>query len=164
MDLASEALVTSHHLYLLLLLRRRSPEAEREQREEQEQAQSKGDLELSAEKKGMISDKGVGIEGSGALDQRVVLGEILMPIDDYRSSHYVNMSTLSVESNSFSEAFQDVGWYQAVVEESDVLLSNSTWDLVLPSPSANLIGCRWFYKVKRKADGSLELRKARIVA
>nr|CAD1832693.1 unnamed protein product [Ananas comosus var. bracteatus] len=51
---------------------RRSPEAEREQREEQ--AQSKGDLELSAEKKGMISDKGVGIEGSGALDQRVVLG------------------------------------------------------------------------------------------
>ncbi|XP_020092404.1 uncharacterized protein LOC109712958 isoform X2 [Ananas comosus] len=36
--------------------------------------ESKGDLELSAEKKGMISDKGVGIEGSGALDQRVVLG------------------------------------------------------------------------------------------
>lgn len=73
-------------------------------------------------------------------------------------------STLSVESNSFSEAFQDVGWYQAVVEESDVLRSNSTWDLVLLSPSANLIRCRWFYKVKRKADGSLELRKARIVA
>lgn len=31
-------------------------------------------MELSAEKKGMISDEGVGIEGSGALDQRVVLG------------------------------------------------------------------------------------------
>jgi len=44
------------------------------------------------------------------------------------------------------------------------LLRNQTWKLVPPSRHLNIIGCRWIFKIKRKADGSIERYKARLVA
>ena len=48
--------------------------------------------------------------------------------------------------------------------EFDALLQNQTWTLVLSHPSQNLIGCKWVFRVKRNADGSIERHKARLVA
>ena len=48
--------------------------------------------------------------------------------------------------------------------EFDALLRNRTWELVPPSRKVNVIGCRWIFKLKRKADGSIERYKARLVA
>ena len=48
--------------------------------------------------------------------------------------------------------------------EFDALLRNGTWSLIVPPSTANIVGCRWVYKVKRKADGSIERFKARLVA
>ncbi len=45
--------------------------------------------------------------------------------------------------------------------EFDVLLKNHTWKLV---PSHNLIGCKWVFRIKRKANGSIERHKACLVA
>jgi hypothetical protein len=48
--------------------------------------------------------------------------------------------------------------------EFDALLCNQTWELVPPSHHLNAIGCRWIFKIKRKADGSIKRYKARLVA
>lgn len=71
-------------------------------------------------------------------------------------------SSLPIKPNSFAKAFQDVGWHANMIAEFDALLVNSIWDLV-PPPFINLIGCKWIYKIKQKADGSLEHLKAQLV-
>jgi hypothetical protein len=49
-------------------------------------------------------------------------------------------------------------------EEYDALIKNSTWHLVPSAPGQNVIDCKWVYKVKRKADGTVDRYKARLVA
>lgn len=48
--------------------------------------------------------------------------------------------------------------------EFDALVCQCTWTLVPPSPTQNLVGYKWVYKLKQKADGTLERYKARLVA
>jgi len=48
--------------------------------------------------------------------------------------------------------------------EHQALLRNKTWHLVSPHKGSNIIGCKWVYKVMRKADGSIDRYKARLVA
>ncbi|GMP88882.1 hypothetical protein CsSME_00040705 [Camellia sinensis var. sinensis] len=49
-------------------------------------------------------------------------------------------------------------------EELSALHKTGTWNLVaLPSGKHN-VGCRWVYKIKTKADGSVERSKTRLVA
>jgi hypothetical protein len=46
------------------------------------------------------------------------------------------------------------------MEEYKALLSNSTWDLVLRPPRANVITSKWIFKHNLKMDGSLDMYKA----
>ena len=55
-------------------------------------------------------------------------------------------------------------WKQAMQEEIQALHDNGTWTLVPYHSSMNLVGSRWVYKIKRRADGSIERYKARLVA
>ena len=41
------------------------------------------------------------------------------------------------------------------MEEYGALIANQTWDLVPPSPHANIISEKWLYRDKHNADGSL---------
>jgi Reverse transcriptase (RNA-dependent DNA polymerase) len=51
-----------------------------------------------------------------------------------------------------------------MAKELDDLTQNNTWSLVPCSEALNIIDYKWVYKTKRKADGSIERYKARLVA
>ena len=40
------------------------------------------------------------------------------------------------------------------------LLQCGTWDLVLPSPSQNMVGCKWIFRIKRNPNSSIFRYKA----
>jgi hypothetical protein len=55
-------------------------------------------------------------------------------------------------------------WMQAAQAEYDSIIAAGTWTLV-PLPTGRTpIGCKWAFKIKHKADGSIERYKARLCA
>ena len=48
--------------------------------------------------------------------------------------------------------------------ELTALDQNNTWTFTELPPNKKAIGCKWVYKVKYRADGSIERYKARLVA
>ena len=49
-------------------------------------------------------------------------------------------------------------------EEIEALHKNGTWDLVPKPKDAEIITCKWVYKLKKKAYGSIHRYKACLVA
>jgi hypothetical protein len=70
----------------------------------------------------------------------------------------------SEEPCNLSMALSDPNWKSAMDSEFSALVRNNTWHLVPPVSGRNIIDCKWVYKIKRKADGSLDQYKARLVA
>ena len=68
------------------------------------------------------------------------------------------------EPHDVEEAINDPQWKEAMQTEYDALIKNKTWHLIPPQKGINVIGSKWVYKIKRKADGSLDRYKARLVA
>lgn len=74
------------------------------------------------------------------------------------------MSNLSFEPTSFSQASKDQHWVATMQKEIQALELNHTWSLMSLPPRKISIGCKWVYKLKYKADGSVDRYKARLVA
>lgn len=95
----------------------------------------------------------------------------LRPRQPKQANLTVSQSTAAVCATSpdreplmFKEASQYSAWQQAMQEEIQALQSNGTWTLVPYCSSMNVIDSRWVYKIKRRADGSIDRHKARLVA
>ena len=86
--------------------------------------------------------------------------------DSYVASHCAFMAKIvqDVEPTCFDDAYGDVKWEKAMDEEMAALDANETWDLVPLPEGKNAIGCKWVYKIKHNADGSISRYKARLVA
>ncbi|XP_059447501.1 uncharacterized mitochondrial protein AtMg00820-like [Corylus avellana] len=69
-----------------------------------------------------------------------------------------------VEHACYSQVSTDANWHKAMNSEFDTLLKNDTWCLVPASEAHNLVGCKWVFWIKRKANGSIDRYKARLVA
>jgi len=80
----------------------------------------------------------------------------------------INANSASVaEPTSYKQSQQRPEaqlWHTACEEEMEAHSLNGTWEVVKLPPGKRAIGSRWFMKVKRNADGSLDRYKARLVA
>jgi hypothetical protein len=71
---------------------------------------------------------------------------------------------MTCEPKNLHEALSDSNWKGAMDEEFSALIKNKTLHLVPSHHAHNVIDCKWVYKVKEKADGSIDRYKARLVA
>lgn len=82
------------------------------------------------------------------------------------NEHFANMVGKIIdttEPRSYYEAATQPGWIEAMNKEIQALVENETWEITTLPPGRKAIGCRWVYKTKYKADGSIERKKARLV-
>lgn len=63
----------------------------------------------------------------------------------------------------FQQAIKIPQWVEAMNVELEALEVNQTWEVMPLPPNRKSIGCKWIYKTKFKADGSIEKYKARLV-
>ena len=68
------------------------------------------------------------------------------------------------EPVSYKSALKIPVWYAAMKEEIDALHNQQTWSLVSLPLQKNLVGCKWIFRIKKNADGSIARHKARLVA
>ena len=66
------------------------------------------------------------------------------------------------EPKTMKQALANKDWLIAMQQEYDALLKNHTWDLVSLSPNRQAIGCKWVYRVKENADGSINRVQSKI--
>ena len=79
-------------------------------------------------------------------------------------AHFCSLIIAVSEPKSYHEVVQDPKWQNAMAAEIAALESNQTWSLTPLPPHKRAIGCKWVYRVKYKADGTMERYKAHLVA
>lgn len=75
-----------------------------------------------------------------------------------------SVSISSIEPHNYDQAIKNDVWKKAMDEEYNALIKNQTWSLVDQPKHKNIVGCKWTYKIKKNADGSISKHKARLVA
>lgn len=68
-----------------------------------------------------------------------------------------------IEPHTFSQVVHPE-WRQAMSAELQALEDNGTWFAVSLPSEKSVVGCKWVYKAKFLADGTLERHKTRLVA
>jgi hypothetical protein len=85
----------------------------------------------------------------------------------YSSKHSLkalHIITLPPEPTCYSQAITSVEWRQAIGHEIDALLANKIWSLVPRPTHQKVIRNKWVYKLKQRADGTIDRYKAHLVA
>ena len=62
------------------------------------------------------------------------------------------------------EALNQSDWRKVVFYEMSALEKTSTWEIVDLPKDKNMVGCKWIFTIKHRANGSVERLKARLVA
>lgn len=90
-------------------------------------------------------------------------------VDSSGPRHVGLMAALSVgvsEPTTIQQALHSAdkdAWKQAMVDEYNALIENDTWELADLPAGRKAIDCKWVFKVKRNAVGTIMRHKARLV-
>jgi len=76
---------------------------------------------------------------------------------------FLSQPTTYFEPQNYEQASKDSNWVVAMNKELEALQANNTWLVVDLPPGKRAISSKWVYRVKLKADGTLERLKARLV-
>lgn len=68
------------------------------------------------------------------------------------------------EPENVTEALNCSVWNSAMQEEYKALQNTKTWSLVPLPAGRRAIGCKWVFRIKKNADGTIQSYKARLVA
>jgi hypothetical protein len=66
------------------------------------------------------------------------------------------LSCSTKEPASLEIALANKKWKESMNDEYKALIDNKTWHLVSYKRGGNLIDCKWVYRIKRKADGTID--------
>jgi len=77
---------------------------------------------------------------------------------------FINAVNKIPEPHTYAQAQQIKEWCDAMGMEITALEDNGTWVVCSLPVGKEAVGCKWVYKMKLNADGSLERYKARLVA
>jgi hypothetical protein len=89
-----------------------------------------------------------------AIEQAYALSEYVM--SDQKVTAPVNLREMAHRKDKDE-------WIEACDSEYNSLMKNKTWELTELPPDRQPITCKWIFKIKHKADGSIERYKARLV-
>lgn len=86
--------------------------------------------------------------------------------DHFRTTQKTLLSSICIitKKNFYKEVIAHPLWVEATDKEIKALNDDKTWNLVPLLPNKKVLGCKWVYKVRLKANGSLERCKTRLVA
>lgn len=59
-------------------------------------------------------------------------------------------------STTYNQASKHSKWRLAMQNEYNALQSTGTWSLVPPSPSQNVVSCKWVFEINKRPNGFVE--------
>lgn len=74
----------------------------------------------------------------------------------------VTVKGTPTEPRTVAEALAHEGWHAAMGEEIGTCEETEIWILVPRPQDVHLLGCRWIYKVKLNADGTVKCLRVRL--